>query len=182
MGNKILRIDQYWDENNVEKVTKGEGLYFEESGKLSLTGTLKDGLKDGIWIGKDDGFQLSFTENYENGMLISGVSKDANGIERNYTQLEERPTVKRGIHHFYKFVAENFKIKNNIPLKGNLLVTFTITEDGSLSNIHIFKGIHFLIDKEAIRVLQSYPSWNPGKYRGVNTRAQHNLPIAISGN
>lgn len=49
-------------------------------------------------------------------------------------------------------------------LEGKVYVSFTITKTGKLENPHIARGIHPLLDKEAIRVVSSLSDWKPGAY------------------
>lgn len=49
-------------------------------------------------------------------------------------------------------------------LEGKVYVSFTITKTGKVENPHIARGIHPLLDKEAIRVVSLLPDWKPGAY------------------
>lgn len=49
-------------------------------------------------------------------------------------------------------------------LQGKVYVSFTITKTGKVENPHIARGIHPLLDKEAIRVVSLLPDWKPGAY------------------
>ncbi|MBO6170392.1 MAG: energy transducer TonB [Bacteroidales bacterium] len=41
---------------------------------------------------------------------------------------------------------------------------FTITKEGKLVNVRILRGVHPLLDEEAIRVIESAPQiWKPGE-------------------
>lgn len=49
-------------------------------------------------------------------------------------------------------------------LEGKVYVSFTITKTGKVENPYIARGIHPLLDKEAIRVISLLPDWKPGAY------------------
>ena len=51
-----------------------------------------------------------------------------------------------------------------VSLEGKVYVSFTITKTGKVENPHIARGIHPLLDKEAIRVVSLLPDWKPGAY------------------
>lgn len=48
-------------------------------------------------------------------------------------------------------------------IEGRVVTQFTITKEGKLTNVKILKGVHPLLDEEAIRVIKSAPQkWEPG--------------------
>ncbi|MCV2486050.1 hypothetical protein OD917_14035 [Flavobacterium sp. SH_e] len=84
-----------WDENNSQTVVDGNGDY-EESDKFGTQkGTLKDGLKQGVWEGNDILRKITFVDNYNKGMLISGVSTDENNVKFSYSSLSEKQSGKK---------------------------------------------------------------------------------------
>lgn len=77
-----------------------------------------------------------------------------------------------------KFVKANFKLPLNAPDIRNLeVVTFYVETDGSLSNIHITKGISPELDKEAIRVMGLGPKWEPALKDNKPVRTLFSIPI-----
>ena len=48
-----------------------------------------------------------------------------------------------------------------------------------MSDIKILKGVHELLDKEAIRVVKAMPNWTPGKQSGQTVRSYFTLPISF---
>jgi TonB family protein len=60
---------------------------------------------------------------------------------------------------------------------GRVYVRFTINEDGSISDITIARGIHKLLDEEAIRVISIMPKWNPGMLDGKVVRCEYVVPV-----
>ena len=64
-------------------------------------------------------------------------------------------------------------------IKGEVLVSFIIEKDGSLSHIEIYKSAHPLIDYEALRVARMMPKWKPGKRKGKVCRTFFVIPIVF---
>jgi protein TonB len=62
-------------------------------------------------------------------------------------------------------------------VEGKVFVQFVIGKDGAISDVKVLKGIGAGCDEEAIRVVQSSPSWNPGKQRGKAVKQRYTLPI-----
>lgn len=178
-NDRILRISQYWDENNIQKVINGEGTHEDNFGKVSLKGKVKNGLRDSIWTGKDGGMKITFEEEYKNGLLISGTSTDENGVKRSYKEINQNPTPKKGIAHFYKFVAKKFYMKRNYTGKARILLSFVVNKNGTIEQVEVLKGVNSELDNEAVRVLNSYAEWQPGKYRGIDVNVLYCLPIAL---
>lgn len=176
---QVLKITSFWDENGIQKVTDGNGIYDQRYTNFHSTGSVKNGLKSGVWTGTDKKMKIEFAETFENGQFISGMSTDKYGVDRKYTEVNERPSPKKGISHFYKFVGSKFKINRKISATGKIILSFIVDKNGSIDDIKIVKGIHPKLDEEAVRVLNLYADWQPGKVRGMDVNVLYSLPISI---
>jgi len=47
-----------------------------------------------------------------------------------------------------------------------------VNKDGEITNVNIARGLDPLLDKEALRVVNSMPKWKPG--------LQNNKPVSVS--
>ena len=100
--------------------------------------------------------------------------------EEIFTVVEERPEPVGGMAAFYLHVKDKMKyptVAKRTGIQGKVFVQFVVEKDGSLTNVKILKGIGGGCDKEAIRVVQSAPKWNPGKQRGKPVRVFIVLPL-----
>lgn len=176
---QVLKVDKYWDTDGIEKVTDGNGSYIQSYPGFYASGKLKNGLKEGLWTGNDKNIKVSFEENYNNGEFISGVSIDENGIEHSYTEITVRPSPKKGLSHFYKFVGKKFNIAPKITTKGTIYLKFIVSKNGEISKTEVFRGVHPVLDREAIRVLNLYADWKAGEFRGVPINVSYSIPIRI---
>ncbi|MFC0780323.1 hypothetical protein [Flavobacterium sp. HJSW_4] len=84
-----------WDEDKSQTVVDGNGNYEEKDPFVTQKGTLKDGLKQGVWEGSDAVRKTTFVDNYDHGVLISGVSTDANNVKFSYSTLSEKQSGKK---------------------------------------------------------------------------------------
>lgn len=147
---------------------------------VSEQGNVKQGRKDSIWKGKDTIDAFEYTATYQNGKLISGQSVDKKGHKYNYTQQNVTAQFRGGMDGFYNFLGANIMYPSSArtnKVQGNVIVTFTIEKDGSLSDI---KPLNFLskdINNETIRVLKTCPKWFPGKLYGIPVKQQFTVPI-----
>lgn len=183
-----LKVINSWDKNNVQTVINGDGDYEDdESFEKEWTylsaiskGAVKNGLKDGVWIGSSSRPNFKFLENYEKGQFISGESIDSNNEKHFYTTIEKAPEAPYGIDTFRRYIGINFRMPNDAPRGGGkIFTTFIIDENGKMINPTVVKGIGDTMDKEAIRVLSKYVNWIPGEIRGIKTRFLFSLPISI---
>lgn len=175
-----LKINQFWDTNKVQKVIDGNGDYQIVGNKFFSSGKIKNGFKDGLWEGNDSYMYYSFSENYENQKLISGVSIDSNKATHNYKVVELRPMPKKGYNDFYKHVGKHFKTPE-LPkgVGGKIYIGFFVDIEGKIVEPKILKGFGYGTNEEAIKVLTSYGNWLPGEIRGIKARCAFTLPITI---
>jgi len=178
----VTQIIQYWNENNEQTVIDGNGIYEEINSEAYEKGEIKNSRKHGVWAGKSKLTNSTFTETYENGELISGISIDNNNMEHPYQILFKKPEYKEGMMAFYQFIGKNFRLPRNIStngLKPKLYAKFNVDLDGKLTDIKIIKDLGLGTGEEAIRVLKKSPNWIPGIYRGIPAKASYTLPITI---
>lgn len=179
------QIVQYWNENNELKVIDGNGFYEETNDGSSEKGEIKNSKKQGIWTGKTKITKSTFTETYENGELISGISIDKNNIEHPYQVLFTKPEYKDGMMAFYQYIGKNYRVPYGVRSKPGekpkLIAAFNVDTDGKIIDIKIIKDLGLGTGEEAIRVLKKAPNWIPGIYRGIPSKAAYTLPIVIQG-
>jgi protein TonB len=106
------------------------------------------------------------------------ISEDENTIY-NTAGIEVKPEFPGGIQNFYDFVGKNYKMPDEVGLKGRVYVSFVVEKDGSLTNIKILRDIGYGTGKEVIRVLQFSPKWSPGEQNGKKVRCSYSLPISL---
>lgn len=178
--NSELKIISYWDEKNIQKVIDGNGELEEKDKNSNEFGKIKNGFKDGVWVGKNKKPIISYTETYENGILKNGISIDSLNIKRQYNEVFMQPRPKKGLQDFYKHIRKKFKIPRKLEnISGKIVLNFVINTDGSIENIKVAKSINYDLDQEAIRVLQKYPDWSIGEFRGIKVKTSYSIPITI---
>ncbi|OYX84008.1 MAG: hypothetical protein B7Y83_09600 [Flavobacteriales bacterium 32-34-25] len=179
----VTQILQYWNENNEQKVIDGNGFYEETNGDTFEKGEIRNSRKQGVWTGKNNKTNSTFTETYENGELLHGVSIDSNNIEHPYQVLFKKPEFKEGMTAFYQFIGKNYRLPNGVQAKPGekpkLIALFNVDTDGKLVDIKIVNDLGHGTGEEAIRVLKKAPNWIPGIFRGMYTKTTYSLPITI---
>ena len=179
------QIIQYWDNNKEQKVVDGNGFYEEINQGTIEKGEIKNNRRQGVWTGKSKITNSTFTESYENGELISGISIDNNNIEYPYEVVFVKPVYKEGMMAFYQYIGKNYRLPSNVRSnpgeRPKLIASFNVDTDGKIIDINIIKDLGLGTGEEAIRVLKKSPNWLPGTLRGIAAKIKYNLPIVISG-
>ena len=52
-----------------------------------------------------------------------------------------------------------------------------VERDGTITDVHVARGVDPYLDKEAVRVVQSMPKWIPGKQNGKAVRVKFTVPV-----
>lgn len=65
--------------------------------------------------------------------------------------------------------------KENI--KGRVILRFLIDSEGKVQEVSVVRNAHQLLDQEAIRVIESLPTFQPAQKDGSNVAVQFHFPI-----
>ena len=99
-----------------------------------------------------------------------------------YESVEVMPEFPGGQAELLKFVAKSIKYPTEAQRKGaqgRVIVKFVVETNGSISNIHVVKGIDPLLDAEAIRVCTTMPTWAPARQEGKAVRCYYTIPVTF---
>lgn len=96
-----------------------------------------------------------------------------------FTVAEQMPTFKGNVN---QWLSNNLQYppqaaENNI--QGRVIVKFVVGRDGSVSQAQIARGVDPSLDREALRVVNSMPKWNPGMNNGQPANVWFTLPITF---
>jgi periplasmic protein TonB len=96
--------------------------------------------------------------------------------------IEEMPVFPGGLSGLTKFINENIKYPDEAAsngVQGRVVLRFVVGKDGSISRIQVIKGVHPVLDQEAIRVISMMPRWKPGKQNGMPAAVWFNVPVSF---
>jgi protein TonB len=96
-----------------------------------------------------------------------------------YKDVDVKPDFLEGVGGLYKFILKNFHQPNKEGLYGNVISTFVIETDGSISDIKFLKDMGYGSREEIIRVLNKSGKWIPAALNGQIVRCHYQLPIRI---
>lgn len=97
-----------------------------------------------------------------------------------YVFPEEYPTFPGGEEALYKFIGDNLRYPEEARepnVQGSVIIRFVVEKDGSISNATIAREIGCGCGREALRVVNMMPRWNPGKQGGKPVRTEFTLPV-----
>ncbi len=97
-----------------------------------------------------------------------------------YYEVEIRPEFPGGAIALNKFICENVKYPYSAKeagIQGKVFVSFIVTETGSVQDIKIIKGVHPLLDNEAVRVIKEFPDFSPGILNGKYVKVKFTVPV-----
>ncbi|NMC41387.1 MAG: energy transducer TonB, partial [Bacteroidales bacterium] len=60
---------------------------------------------------------------------------------------------------------------------GRVVVRFVVSADGSVKRAEIVKGVHPVLDSEALRVVSLMPRWKPGRQNGTPAPVWFSVPV-----
>jgi protein TonB len=95
--------------------------------------------------------------------------------------VEQKPSFMNGdANTFSKWVNERLQypeIAKENGIQGRVLLQFVVGADGKVSNVKVVRGVDPSLDKEAVRVVQSSPKWEPGKQRDRAVKVTYTFPV-----
>ncbi len=94
--------------------------------------------------------------------------------------VEQQPLFPGGPAALMKYLSENTKypvVAQEYGVQGRVTVQFVVEKDGSISDVHVLRGVDPSLDKEAVRVVKSMPRWTPGKQNGITVRVNYRVPV-----
>lgn len=74
-------------------------------------------------------------------------------------------------------VQEYPEIDRELGNQGTVYVSFVVEKDGSVTNVKTVRGISKTLDREAERIIRSFPNWIPGEDEYGVVRTRVNIPI-----
>ena len=94
--------------------------------------------------------------------------------------VEQMPEFPGGEEALKKFIASAVQYPAEAQQKGiqgKVYINFVVTKTGSIANAKVARGIAPSLDQEALRVVESLPTWIPGKQKGENVDVSYTIPI-----
>ena len=99
--------------------------------------------------------------------------------------VEQMPEFPGGMGECMKWLGQNIKYPAEAiekEIQGRVILQIIVEKDGTITNAVVAKGVHPLLDNEALRVINQSPKWEPGKQNGEAVRVKYTLPVLFKLN
>jgi len=173
--NKSLTLKRFKKMENLEQKRAG---FFAVSASL-LTLTL---LFTFVAFNKADGNTITSDESQLTSSTKGNIElTDTTKKELPFMMVEVKPTFMGGDENsFTKWVAERLVYPAEAKaskIMGRVILQFRIDEKGIINNVKVVRGVHKLLDEEAVRVVSMSPAWTPGKHKGESVSVVYVFPV-----
>lgn len=95
---------------------------------------------------------------------------------------EVMPEFEGGAGKLFEYLSRTLKypeLAKSTGIQGKVFVQFVVDKKGKIKDAKVIQGINSLLDKEALRVVESMPDWTPGRQHGKPVSVIYNLPISF---
>ncbi len=176
----------------VDTTTKKLDGYYKDyyrGNKEKAYGLYKGGYRVGVWLFYDTDGKILEKYNYdlrrsfmfnENPYLAKRVYAAMGAQTTHLDTLDSIPHFVGGMKELDFFFKKQLKqpyFAWLAQLKGTLIVSFIVTQDGELQRVRVEKSLGMGCDEEAFRVLQLMPRWAPAIKNDEYVDSYYELPI-----
>ncbi|MBP1664490.1 MAG: TonB family protein [Bacteroidetes bacterium] len=119
-------------------------------------------------------------ETKKEGVVVNAMSVAAPDKDGVYDQVDILPAFQGGQEALFGWLSQNIRYPADAQkqgIQGKVLVQYVVDTDGSIKNAKILRGVNELLDKEALRVINTMPNWTPGKHKDKVVKVRYTLPI-----
>ena len=95
---------------------------------------------------------------------------------------DKMPEYPGGNEAKFKFLAGNIRYPDPAKDKnqqGRVIVQFVVSKTGKVKNARVVKSVAPSLDKEAIRIVNSFPKWIPGEQNGQKVSVYQLVPVTF---
>ena len=117
---------------------------------------------------------------FSSGVNIGFKLPDQIVKEEPFVVVEEMPMYPGGESELLKFIAENTQYPEAAKaekIQGKVIVRFIVNTDGGTEGMSVIKGVHPLLDAEAMRVIGMMKGFKPGMQGGKAVPVWYMVPI-----
>jgi len=172
LKSEVYYTDRYflkslWDSTGLQLIKEGNGDYKEyyTNGVLKEEGQYLNGYKEGYWRGRYQNDSPYFEENYFNGRLVKGRSRNTKGEIFIYDESTLYPFPICGNQRFNSYLISE-AAKRSPAIKGSVRLSFRVTSGGIVTDFNVEKSLSPELDEIAEELIKKGPKWNPAKLHG----------------
>ncbi len=190
MEGKLIETAYYkrYVEPIYQRIKEGKStLYYEEDGKTKAIVLYDDGKLQSVKAYYPDG-KLQREDSYDKkGKLKKSFLYDTDGkATKNRDPWERQPQFPGGNIALMNAVNSTLKYPENAldaNITGRVILQFVIGKNGKITQTEVVRPVHYLLDKEALRVINEIGrkyTWKPGIEHGEKVRVRYTVPISFN--
>ncbi|MFT5859238.1 MAG: TonB family protein [Flavobacteriaceae bacterium] len=105
------------------------------------------------------------------------VLEESSRENKIYKYTQQMPEYPGGIGKMTTFIQDNVRYTAAQAILGTVYVRFVVEADGNIMKPTIARGVHKILDQEALRLVQSMPKWVPGEKDGRKVAVYMTVPV-----
>jgi periplasmic protein TonB len=180
-GAPALKIRTYQDSSL--QVLDGRHLEYFPSGYLHYFGSYAVDKKSGRWRTYNDTGKVVLIEDYENGTLVKAENPDTTRkVKSDSFPDQHAAEMKGGQKSWMKYLVKRLEVAQAAEKStkgGTVRVAFAIDTTGKIVDTYLMKSAEFVLDEEAIDVIEKSPSWEPAFQNGRHIKAYRIQPLTF---
>jgi len=127
----------------------------------------------------DDGDESQSDYSSNETAMNKESSSSENIINGGVEVMPEFPGGAQALSNYLNTNVKYPKIAEEEGVQGEVVVSFFVERDGSITDVRVIKAVHRALDVEAMRVVRNMPKWTAGTINGEVVRTQYTLPISF---
>ncbi|MDP4224665.1 MAG: TonB family protein, partial [Bacteroidota bacterium] len=119
-------------------------------------------------------------EPFTSGVTIGFKLPDKIIDQMPFVVVEEMPLYPGGEGELLRFIQNNLKYPEEAKaqkIEGKVIIRFVVNTEGKTEGISVIKGVHPLLDAEAIRIVSILPAFKPGMQGGKPVPVWYMVPV-----
>ena len=99
-----------------------------------------------------------------------------------FIYVRNMPEFPGGVMALKRYIAERVvypKVARDNGIQGTVFLRFEVTKTGAIGIVELQKGVHPLLDEEAIKVIKSLPKFTPGSQNGKKVNVWYSIPVTF---
>ena len=112
-----------------------------------------------------------------------GEQKSADTSGQVFAIVEKMPQFPGGEKAINEFISKTLQypvIAQENGIQGQVVCSFIINQDGSVTDAEVISGVDPSLDREALRIVSAMPKWTPGTQRGKAVRVKYTMPVTFT--
>lgn len=183
LGAPLERLRTYLDSSLT--VLNGPFYEYTFNGALTLSGQYINNLKEKEWYYYNDTGKVILKMQYVNGVLVKTINPDTlkkeDPKDAKLKDGEVEAHYRKGEQDWKDYLVRNldFTVIEKSVKGGNVRVGFTVNTSGKCVDVYLRRSVEFVLDEEAIRLIENSPLWHPAIQDGKKVNAFRIQPISF---